>query len=63
MEKITFAFSSESIRNSFYQRSEERNILQLPFLFKEWTEATFIINNVDGKNNINIKFDIKKKYK
>ena len=60
MEKITFAFSSESIRNSFYQRSEERNILQLPFLFKEWTEATFIINNVDGKNNINIKFDIKK---
>ncbi len=63
MEKITFAFSSESIRNSFYHRGDERNILQLPFFFKEWIEASFTVNNIDEKNIINIKLNIKKNIK
>ncbi len=59
MEKLTFAFSSESIRNSFYQRNDEKNILQLPFMFKKWENLKCIVNNIDEKNIINFNFDIK----
>lgn len=58
MEKITFAFSSESIRNSFYERNDEKNILQFPFLFQNQKKADFVINNIDGRNIINIKLEL-----
>ena len=63
MEKLIFAFSSESIRNSFYQRNDEKNILQLPFIFKDWTNLNCTTNNIDEKNIINFNFDIKKNIK
>jgi|TARA_B100000315_G_scaffold224377_1_gene229862 hypothetical protein len=61
MENLNLIFSSESIRNSFYERENEKNILQFPFFFESWSEINFKIENIADENIIAFRFDTNEK--
>lgn len=61
MESLNFIFSPESIRNSFYERDNEKNILQFPFFFESWSVVNFKVENIADENIIIFKFDTNEK--